>query len=97
VGQHDDEHASISSDVAALRAWAAFRQGAFTAAISRFRKALVHLSAQAHFQRGMHLLFLHHTLTLVSAPAGFGKTTAVSDWLHARGVPNRLQARVGLF
>jgi len=24
---------------------------------------------------------LHRTLTLVSAPAGFGKTTLISDWL----------------
>jgi len=30
---------------------------------------------------------LNHKLTLVSAPAGFGKTTAVSDWLHARDLP----------
>jgi LuxR family maltose regulon positive regulatory protein len=27
---------------------------------------------------------LAHKLTLVSAPAGFGKTTAVSDWLYVR-------------
>jgi len=25
---------------------------------------------------------LHHKLTLVSAPAGFGKTTLVSEWVH---------------
>lgn len=25
---------------------------------------------------------LHCKLTLVSAPAGFGKTTAVSEWIH---------------
>ena len=28
---------------------------------------------------------LHHKLTLVSAPAGFGKTTLVSDWVHEIG------------
>ncbi|MDY7075980.1 MAG: hypothetical protein SXV54_03550, partial [Chloroflexota bacterium] len=26
---------------------------------------------------------LHRNLTLVSAPAGFGKTTCVSEWVHA--------------
>ena len=28
---------------------------------------------------------LHRKLTLVSAPAGFGKTTLVSEWVHAMG------------
>ena len=28
---------------------------------------------------------LHRKLTLVSAPAGFGKTTLVSEWVHAIG------------
>ena len=26
---------------------------------------------------------LHHKLTLVSAPASFGKTTLLSEWIHA--------------
>ena len=30
---------------------------------------------------------LHHKLTLVSAPAGFGKTTMVTDWLRQLDVP----------
>src|SRR5688572_25284891 len=30
---------------------------------------------------------LHRKLTLISAPAGFGKTTLVSDWLHQSKVP----------
>ena len=30
---------------------------------------------------------LHRKLTLISAPAGFGKTTLVSDWLRQLGVP----------
>jgi LuxR family maltose regulon positive regulatory protein len=30
---------------------------------------------------------LHHKLTLISAPAGFGKTTLVSDWLRQIDVP----------
>ena len=32
---------------------------------------------------------LHHKLTLVSAPAGFGKTTLVSDWVHEIGAHGR--------
>ncbi|RKY23192.1 MAG: hypothetical protein DRP83_09620, partial [Planctomycetota bacterium] len=28
---------------------------------------------------------LHRKLTLVSAPAGFGKTTLLSEWIHCRG------------
>ena len=31
---------------------------------------------------------LHHKLTLVSAPAGFGKTTLLSEWIHS-GVSSR--------
>jgi LuxR family maltose regulon positive regulatory protein len=27
---------------------------------------------------------LHHKLTLISAPAGFGKTTVVTNWLHSQ-------------
>jgi LuxR family maltose regulon positive regulatory protein len=65
LDQHNDAHAGLSSDVAALRAWVAFRQGAFAAAISRFREALAHLPAQAHFQRGMHLMFLGDALQQV--------------------------------
>src|SRR5512145_1810408 len=30
---------------------------------------------------------LHHRLTLVAAPAGFGKTTLVSEWLAGCGRP----------
>ena len=30
---------------------------------------------------------LHHKLTLISAPAGFGKTTLVSEWLASCGRP----------
>lgn len=30
----------------------------------------------------------HHKVTLVSAPAGFGKTTAVGEWVVARGRPS---------
>jgi LuxR family maltose regulon positive regulatory protein len=30
---------------------------------------------------------LHCKLTLVSAPAGFGKTTLVAEWLHSRAAP----------
>ena len=30
---------------------------------------------------------LHRKLTLISAPAGFGKTTLVSDWLHQSKIP----------
>lgn len=29
---------------------------------------------------------LHHKLTLISAPAGFGKTTLLSEWVHASDV-----------
>jgi LuxR family maltose regulon positive regulatory protein len=32
-------------------------------------------------------LHLGHTLTLVSAPAGFGKTTLVSEWVHRVKLP----------
>src|SRR5512135_223015 len=31
---------------------------------------------------------LTHSLTLVSAPAGYGKTTLVSAWLRESGVPS---------
>lgn len=30
---------------------------------------------------------LHHKLTLISAPAGFGKTTLVSEWVESNGLP----------
>jgi LuxR family maltose regulon positive regulatory protein len=30
---------------------------------------------------------LHRKLTLVSAPAGFGKTTCVSEWVNALDLP----------
>ena len=30
---------------------------------------------------------LHHTLTLISASAGFGKTTLVSEWIASCGRP----------
>jgi len=30
---------------------------------------------------------LHHKLTLISAPAGFGKTTLVSEWVAGCGQP----------
>src|SRR5215204_2110547 len=30
---------------------------------------------------------LHHKLTLVSAPAGFGKSTLVSEWIHGGKCP----------
>ena len=33
-------------------------------------------------------LQLGHKLTLVSAPAGFGKTTLVTEWLHKSPIPN---------
>jgi LuxR family maltose regulon positive regulatory protein len=65
LGQRDDEQTSMSSDIAALRAWVAFRQGAFAAAISCFREALAHLPAQAHFQRGVNLMFLGDALQQV--------------------------------
>jgi len=60
-----DRHAGMRGDVAALRARVAFRQGAFTAAISRFREALAHLPAHAHFQRGVNLMFLGNALQQV--------------------------------
>lgn len=31
---------------------------------------------------------LHHKITLISAPAGFGKTTLVSEWLDSSGRPS---------
>ncbi|MCE1252763.1 MAG: LuxR C-terminal-related transcriptional regulator [Anaerolineae bacterium] len=36
---------------------------------------------------------LHNRLTLISAPAGFGKTTLVSDWLHHTRVDSNDQVR----
>ena len=30
---------------------------------------------------------LHHKLTLISAPAGFGKTTLVSEWISSCNLP----------
>jgi LuxR family maltose regulon positive regulatory protein len=30
---------------------------------------------------------LHHKLTLISAPGGFGKTTLLSEWIAACGRP----------
>ncbi|MDY6878477.1 MAG: hypothetical protein SWK90_20045, partial [Chloroflexota bacterium] len=30
---------------------------------------------------------LHRRLTLVSAPAGFGKTTCISEWVHGLDCP----------
>ncbi len=60
-----DRQTDMCGDVAALRAWVAFRRGAFAAAITRFREALAHLPAQAHFQRGVNLMFLGDALQQV--------------------------------
>ena len=30
---------------------------------------------------------LHRKLILISAPAGFGKTTIISDWIKKNGIP----------
>jgi ATP/maltotriose-dependent transcriptional regulator MalT len=48
--------------------------------IKRLDAALPALAAPALAQDGFA-----RALTLISAPAGFGKTTLVSDWLHSRG------------
>ena len=36
----------------------------------------------AHLDRGLQV-----AVNLIEAPAGFGKTTAVAEWIHARGIP----------
>ena len=41
---------------------------------------------------------LRHKLTLVSAPAGFGKTTLLSEWVHAAGArPSAIQSPASPF
>lgn len=37
-----------------------------------------------------------YKLTLISAPAGFGKTTLVSQWLHRKDEPGRMKAEASL-
>ena len=40
-------------------------------------------------------LNLGHRLTLISAPAGFGKTTLVSDWLRQTDLPVAWPSLIG--
>src|SRR2546421_12041614 len=39
---------------------------------------------------------LNHTLTLISAPAGFGKTTLLSSWIQSLSAPEPLIAWLSL-
>jgi LuxR family maltose regulon positive regulatory protein len=44
------------------------------------------LVARPHLLQRLHAA-LHHKLTLISAPAGFGKTTLITQWLHSADRP----------
>ncbi len=56
--QHTPEREQLQGDSAALRAWVAFRQGAFQQAAQGFQQALAVLPETASFQRGINLMFL---------------------------------------